>query len=145
MTVKRKAPGNAWKPGQSGNPAGKPSGARNRATQMVMALMEGAAEEITTTIIDAAKKGDLAAAKLVLERLAPPVRERAIALALPNTDTPSGINEAQRKIVEAVGSGDLLPAEGTALAGIVEVRRKAYETNEMDQRISELERLQAKK
>lgn len=39
-----------WKPGQSGNPAGKPPGTRNRATQMVLALMEGGAEEITIAI-----------------------------------------------------------------------------------------------
>ncbi len=74
---KRPAPKGAWKKGQSGNPAGKTPGSRNKATQMVMALMEGGAKAIVQQVVKAAKEGDLTAAKLVLDRLAPPVRERA--------------------------------------------------------------------
>jgi hypothetical protein len=33
--------------GQSGNPAGRPPGSRNRATSMVQKLLEGAAENIS--------------------------------------------------------------------------------------------------
>ena len=139
MTDERKAPPHAWKPGQSGNPAGKPPGSRNKATQMVMALMEGGAEDITRAVVDAAKAGDLAAARLIIERLAPPLRERPLSLDLPDTATVAGISAAQQTILEAVGTGDLLPGEGTALAGIVETRRKALETVELEQRISALE------
>jgi len=46
MTDKRKHP-TAFKPGQSGNPAGKPRGARNHATRAILNLIEGGAEEIT--------------------------------------------------------------------------------------------------
>lgn len=139
MVERRKAAPQAWKPGQSGNPAGKPPGCRNKATQMVMALMEGGAEEITRTVIDAAKAGDLAAARLVIERLAPPLRERPLSLRLPETGTVAGVSEAQQAILEAVGGGEILPGEGTALAGILEARRKALETVELEQRISALE------
>jgi hypothetical protein len=128
-----------WKPGQSGNPAGKPPGTRNRATQMVLAFMEGGAEEITLAIIDAARKGDMAAARLVLERHAAPARERPLSLNLPDTSTVAGVSEAQQAILQAVGSGELMPGEGTALAGILEARRKALETIELEQRNSALE------
>lgn len=40
MTDKRKHP-TAFKPGQSGNPAGKPRGARNHATRAILNLIEG--------------------------------------------------------------------------------------------------------
>ena len=139
MTEKRRLPPHAWRAGQSGNPAGKPPGCRNRATQMVLALMEGGAEEITQAVVAAAKKGDLAAARLVIERLAPPLRERPLSLPLPDTRTIAGVSEAQQAILEAVGGGEILPGEGTALAGILEVRRKALETVELEQRISVLE------
>lgn len=36
----------AWKEGESGNPLGKPPGARNEATVMVLGLMELGAKEI---------------------------------------------------------------------------------------------------
>lgn len=128
-----------FQPGQSGNPAGKPKGTRNHATRMVLALMDGAAQEITQAIIDAAKGGDLSAAKLVIERIAPPMRERPIQIDLPDTHTAEGISAAQNTIVQAVGSGNLLPGEGTALSAIVEAKRKALETEELEKRISALE------
>ncbi|WP_305072815.1 hypothetical protein [Propionivibrio sp.] len=104
-----------------------------------MALMEEGAKEIAQTVIDAAKGGDLSAARLVLERLAPPMRERPITISLPDTQSTDGISAAQQAILEAVGAGELLPSEGVTLAGIVESRRKAMETKELEARISALE------
>ena len=137
--TERKAPPKAWKPGQSGNPKGKPAGARNKATLAVLALMEHGAKEITETIIAAAKLGDMTAARMILDRLAPHAKERPVSVDLPDTSTVEGINAAQQVILQAVAAGDLLPGEGTALAGIVESRRKALETKELEARISELE------
>src|ERR1035437_9109974 len=136
MVEKRKAPPHAWKKGQSGNPAGKRHGSRNKATAMVLNLMEGSAEEITNAVLDAAKGGDLSAARLVLERLAPPMRERPINIDLPSTETAQGCSDAQDAILTAVGNGDLLPGEGVVLAGIVENRRRSIETIELEQRIT---------
>ena len=143
MTTKRTAPPKAWKPGQSGNPKGKPAGTRNRATVAVLALMESGAEEITKTIIDAAKGGDLAAARLVLERLAPPMRERPISIDLPETSTSEGIDKASQTVLAAAASGEILPGEAQVLAGIIEGRRKAVETLELEKRIAALEKQNA--
>jgi hypothetical protein len=43
--------------------------------------------------------GDLTAAKLVIERIAPPSRERPISIDLPSVGTAAGINDAQAAIV----------------------------------------------
>lgn len=129
----------AWKKGESGNPAGKPQGTRHKATMAVLALMEGGAEEITRAVVDAARAGDLAAARLVLDRLVPPSKERPITVNLPATDTAEGIDKASQAVLEAVAGGELLPGEGQALVGIIEGRRKAMETLELEQRIAALE------
>lgn len=125
--------------GESGNPTGKPAGARNKATIMVQAIMERGAQEITDAVVTAAKGGDLSAARLVLERLLPPARERPIFLELPSTDTAEGVAQAQGAILQAVAAGELLPGEAATLAGVVEARRKAVETLELEQRIAALE------
>lgn len=143
MTTKRKAP-QTWKPGQSGNPKGKLAGTRNKATAMVLKLMESGAKEITEAVVKAAKDGDMTAARFVLDRLAPPAKERPISLTLPNTSDAAGVAEAQAAILEAVAVGDLMPGEATALAGIVEARRKAIETAELEARIAALEATHAK-
>lgn len=128
-----------WKPGTSGNPRGKQPGTRNKATMAVLALMETGAEDITKAVIEAAKGGDLAAARLVLERLAPPMRERPISIDLPATNSMEGIDQAQAAVLEAVGAGELLPGEGQVLTGIIEGRRKALETLELEKRVAALE------
>ena len=134
-----KTPSKAFKPGVSGNPAGKPKGATNHATRLVMGLMHEGAAEVARVIIEAARGGDLSAAKLVLDRLAPPMRERPINIELPATETAQGCSKAQDAILQAVGVGDLLPGEGVALAGIVENRRRAIETIDLENRITTLE------
>ncbi len=66
--------------GQSGNPGGRPPGARNRATIIAESLLQGETETITRLAIERAKTGDMAALRLCLDRVAPPLRHRAIRL-----------------------------------------------------------------
>jgi Family of unknown function (DUF5681) len=44
-----------FEPGQSGNPAGKPKGTRNKTTLAVEALLDGEAETLTRKAIELAK------------------------------------------------------------------------------------------
>ena len=128
-----------WKPGQSGNPKGRPRGSRNRITLVALAAMEEGADAIARKVVDMAKEGDISAAQLVIERLVPVAKERPIFLALPDTGSAEGVAQAQAAILQAVAAGDLLPGEAATLAGIVEARRKAVETLELEQRITALE------
>jgi Family of unknown function (DUF5681) len=61
-----------WEKGQSGNPRGKPRGARNRATLLAEALLDGEAEALTRKAIEKALEGDGMALRLCLERVLPP-------------------------------------------------------------------------
>lgn len=138
--VNRAAPRTAFKPGQSGNPKGKPRGTLNKATRTVLALMEGQAETITQACIDAALVGDMTAIRLVLDRLAPPARERAISLrTLPDLATAPGVSAALQQVAEALAAGELTPGEASTVAQILEVRRRAIETEELERRIAALE------
>jgi hypothetical protein len=71
----RREQGGRFAQGQSGNPAGRPRGARNKTTLAALALLEEEAEAITRKAIEMAKAGDIVAIKLCLERLIPPRRE----------------------------------------------------------------------
>jgi len=46
-----------FKPGQSGNPSGRPKGARHATTLAIEVLLEGEGEAITRKAIEAAKAG----------------------------------------------------------------------------------------
>ena len=71
-----------FKPGKSGNPRGRPRGARNRATLAAEALLDGEAEAITRKCIDLALAGDHTALRLCLSRILPVRRDREIDLDL---------------------------------------------------------------
>jgi len=139
MGTKRKAPPHAFKPGTSGNPAGRPAGSRGKAVNMLLALMEGDASAITQAVIDAAKAGDLMAAKIILDRLIPPAKERPVSVDLPDISTSEGVSAAQSAILQAAASGDLLPGEAATLSAIVESKRRAIETQDLSDRITQLE------
>jgi hypothetical protein len=101
--------------------------------------MEEGADAIARKVVDMAKEGDISAARLVIERLVPVAKERPIFPGLAGYRTAEGIAQAQAAILQAVAAGDLLPGEAATLAGIVEARRKAVETLELEQRITALE------
>lgn len=65
--------GARFRKGQSGNPSGRPRGARNKTTRAVEALLDGEAEALTRKAIERALEGDTTALCLCLDRLLPPV------------------------------------------------------------------------
>ena len=77
---KRPPPPNAFPKGTSGNPAGKPRGTKNKIERPIIALMGQHAEAVAQRVIDEALAGDLQAARLVLERVSPAPKDRAITL-----------------------------------------------------------------
>ena len=128
-----------FKPGQSGNPSGRPKGARHATTLAIEALLDGEAETITRKAIEAAKAGDMVAIRLVLDRLCPPRKSRSIHLDLPAIGDASGVSNAQLAVIKAVCEGELLLDEAQVLSGLLEARRRALELVELEARLSELE------
>jgi hypothetical protein len=69
--------------GRSGNPRGKPKGARHRTTLAAEALLDGEAEALTRNAVELASAGDIAALRLCLDRILPLRRERPVRFKLP--------------------------------------------------------------
>ena len=69
-----------------GNP-GRPRGARHKATQAALALLDGEAEALTRRAVELALEGDTTALRLCLERIAPPRKDAPIQFDLPPMET----------------------------------------------------------
>lgn len=143
-TPKRRNPGQ-FKPGQSGNPMGKPKGTRNRITRAMEELLEQDGEAITKRAAELAKLGHPVALRLCLERLLPPVRERPMQFALPQLATAQDAPAAMAAILTAVANGELTPGEAETLTGLVETFRRALETADLERRIAAIEQQQQEK
>lgn len=131
---------NRWRKGQSGNPSGKPRGARHKATLAAEALLDGEAEALTRKAIERALEGDATAMRLCLERILPPRKERPLRLALPALASASDATTALAAITAAVATGKITTGEGADLNAIVAGFVKAVETSDIEARVAALER-----
>jgi Family of unknown function (DUF5681) len=125
--------------GESGNPAGRPRGSRNRATLLMESLLADDAEAIGRKAIEMAKQGDMAAIRLCMDRLSPPRKGEPVAFELPPLDKPADSVVAAATIVAAVAAGELTPSEGADLAKVIDVYVRAIETKAFDERLTKIE------
>jgi hypothetical protein len=125
--------------GQSGNPSGRPRGARNRATLLMESLLADDAEAIGRKAIEMAKQGDIAAIRLCMDRLAPPRKGEAVAFELPPLEKPADSVAAAATIAAAVAAGELTPSEAAELAKVIDVYVRAIATKAFDERLTKLE------
>jgi len=121
--------GRPFRKGQSGNPAGRQPGSRNRATQNAELLLEGEAEALTRKAVELALDGDPWALRLCLDRLIAPRRDRSIRLTLPPIDSAADIAGAMAAITAAVAQGEITPGEAIELTQVVESLVRAIETS----------------
>ena len=131
----RKPPAAAWKPGQSGNPRGRPPGAGEVAK--LRAAIAGQVPAILQSLTAAALAGDVQAARLLLERTLPALKpaEQAQALHLPD----GTLTDQGRAVLAAVAAGELAPGQGAALLGAIGTLARVAEVDELARRIEALE------
>lgn len=129
-----KRPGR-WKPGESGNPAGRRPG-----TGEVARLRAAIAEhvpEIVAKLAEAAKSGDTQAARLLLERVIAPLKAAEESTAVP---LPAGsLAEQGRALLAAAAAGELAPGQASALLGALGTLARVVEVDELTRRVEALE------
>jgi hypothetical protein len=96
-------------------------------------------EAVTRSVVQAAIDGDVSAAKLVLDRMMPVRRGRPVHFTAPETMDATGLANAFQNIVSAMATGELTPEEAVSVANVLELRRKAIETLELETRLRAIE------
>ena len=121
--------------------AGRPKGARNKATQAVLTLLEGEGEALTRKAIEMALAGDGVALRLCLDRIAPPRKDNPVEFTLPPMANAYDAAQAAGAVLEAVSMGELTPTEGAQVMGLVDSFRRTLEVTELEARVAALEGL----
>src|SRR5215472_15815495 len=130
--------GRPFEKGRSGNPAGRQSGSRNKATLAAAALLAGESEELTRKAVEMALDGDPTAMRLCMERVLPPCRERTGNFSLPaiegtrigEASGPSvpDVARAMDAVTAALAHGEITPGEAERIAGVVDTFVRAIAT-----------------
>lgn len=127
-----------FRPGHSGNPAGRP---RSESTALRQKLTEHA-EGVLRAVIDAALSGDMAAAKMILDRVVPPLRSHSESVHIPLVASadPADPADVARSILGAAVAGNITPDTAVQLLSAAASLSRIIETEELKARLEALER-----
>jgi len=131
--------GKPFPKGRSGNPRGKPKGARHKTTLLAEKLMQDDAANIVNAVLTAARAGDMTAARIVLDRILPARRDNPVTFALPKIKRPADAVAASAALLSAVADGRLTPGEALEISKLIDGFVKTLEVAELEARLNELE------
>ena len=135
--------GRPFEKGTSGNPEGKRPGTRNAATLANEALIDGQSEAVIQIVIKKALAEDMAAIRLLFDRILPARRERLLQFELPLLKTGEDAVAAISTISEGVGKGELSASEAQSLVNLVHTFLEARAQIDFEQRVTKLEEIKS--
>jgi len=135
--------GRPFEPGQSGNPNGRPKGARNRVARAVEALIDGQGEALGAKAVEKALQGDSPMLRALLNTLTPPRRERTVEFELPKIESAADALKASSAVITACAAGELSPHEASEIMGLISTHVRAIEVAELELRVAALEEKQS--
>jgi len=126
---------NRFKPGQSGNPAGRPKG--SGLVGQLRQQLSDAAPDIVAKLIESAKAGDSTAMRVVLEKLIPNQKPQLPPLAISIPD--GSLLERANAVLDAAIKGDISPDQGAAIISMGNEIARLKEYEELEKRLIALE------
>jgi hypothetical protein len=135
-------------PGQSGNPSGKPKGAKNTRTLILEALQrefgvsnkqEAEKRWYEHIAHQAIAAGDLSATQMLIKRIAPERKATELPVQI-GLDTSQPAPDLAREILQRVASGELSVEQGTKLLGAVAQQQALAQGAELERRLAALEK-----
>jgi uncharacterized protein DUF5681 len=129
-----------FQPGQSGNPAGRPRGCRNKRTVLLENILHGEGETIMRKLIELANRGELGAIRMCMDRLLPAAKGESVACDMPPMNNPMDAVAAMTGVFEALRVGDLTSAEADKVAKLVHTWMRTMVVVTHEARIREIEK-----
>lgn len=120
--------------GQSGNPSGKPKGAKDKRTAL-RSMFEQHKDVLIKTVIDKAKAGDSTALRICLDRLVAPMRSNPVRIA----GFTGTLAERGEAVMAAIAAGGIAAEEGSALMSMLQAQARLVEATDLEERIAALE------
>lgn len=127
-----------WKKGESGNPLGRMKGVKDRIDPRAYLAKDKI--EILNKALELAKAGDVAALKIVIERICPPLKPRAGTARSAMGSNEYALKERGQALITAVNEGSLNISDAGDLMGVLLSQARLIEADEL---IARLERIEA--
>ena len=131
-----------FKPGVSGNPAGRTPGVPDKRTAL-RKLLEPHSEALVSKAVEMALDGDMTAMRLVLERIVPAYKNEAQPVAVDALKNADSLTAQGQAVVDAIASGDLAATDGAAFIAALTQMGRLVEIEDLEERITALEGMRA--
>jgi hypothetical protein len=130
--------------GQSGNPAGRPVGSRNKVNRAMDPVFAANGEAIIERVVEHAKAANPVAMRLCLDRLVPSGKHRLLRFQLPPMQTGEDVHAAITTIHDALGDGDISTSDAAELLRVAQLtlrllREVDTEAREVEERLEQVE------
>lgn len=135
----RKQRGRPFQKGKSGNPSGRPKGSKNHSSIIGQKLIDENCKDIIESVIESAVNGDMTAARILVDRLIPPRRDKPINIELPEIKNSNDVVTALGIVIKKIGEGDLTLTEGQSLAAILTTKLETITIADFEKRLKEIE------
>ena len=129
----------AFKKGQSGNPSGRPKDTTT--ASKVRKQIDTAIPEVIDNVVSQALDGDMQAAKILIDRVCPPLKSQALPIQIPAGET---LTEAGYNVVDATMNGNVSPDIGASMITALSNQAKLVEMEELNKRLTRIEALLTK-
>jgi hypothetical protein len=124
-----------WRPGQTGNPNGRPVGTGKVA--QLRASIEAKIPEILESLVKSAVDGNVGAARILLDRCIAPLKPTDIEITLPLAN--QTLTMQGTEILNYMSSGVISPSQGAVFLNAISAQTKITEVDELRRRIDALE------
>ncbi|RQU62397.1 DUF5681 domain-containing protein [Burkholderia cenocepacia] len=125
-----------FKKGQSGNPAGKPKGARDKRTAL-RELLQPHAADLVAKAVELAKAGDTTALRICIDRCIPAIKAKDAPVDLP--ELTGSLAEQGAAVMHAMARGRITPDEANAVMQVISAQARIIEVDELEKRLAVLE------
>lgn len=125
-----------YRKGRSGNPKGRPRGIQDKRVAL-RALLEPHAPRLIDIVVKKALKGDMTAARILMDRMIPPVKARDEPVEI--TGLTGSVTDQARTVVEAVGAGRVTPDQAASLMSAISAQARIFEVDELARRVKAIE------
>jgi hypothetical protein len=120
-------------------PPGDPPKSTGDAAAMLLASWEAAAPDVIATAVLLARRGDMGALRMILDRIAP-VKGRTIKLDIPPLRTVADVPAINKRLIELVASGLMTAEEAGAMSSVLANYVAATDTADVLARLEAAER-----
>lgn len=134
MASRKPSTPTTWKPGQSGNPAGRKPG-----SEVVRQLLEPHRADLVQKAVSLALAGDSTALRICIDRLAPPPRAESPKVSIPALANAPTLSAKSEAIIGAVAAGDLSADTASMLLQAMAAACKVVECEDFERRLRALE------